>query len=112
MIQAPFTTAPFTTAIVRFRLRPGITLEEALGEVRHTVPIYQAEPDLIRKQISLDIEGGCGRSVYLWRDRAAATRFFERAAKMIEAQTGFAPEIELLDTHVLVDNATGEVVFP
>ena len=105
-------TAPYTTAIVRFRLRPGITLDEALGEIRHTVPVYQAEPELVRKQISLDIEGGEGRSVYLWRDRAAAERFFARAAEMIRAQTGFAPEVELLDTYVVVDNDTGEAVFP
>lgn len=100
------------TAIVRFRLRPGITMEEALGEVRHTVPIYQAEPDLVRKQIHLDPARGEGRSVYLWRSREAAERFFDRARPMIKAQTGFEPEVELLDTQVLFDKQSGEVVFP
>lgn len=108
----PVAHTPYVTAIVRFRLRPGITLPEALDEVRHTVPIYRAEPALVRKQIHLDVGRGEGRSIYLWRDRAAAEAFFERARPMIAAQTGAEPEVELLPTHVLVDNSTGEVAFP
>ncbi len=63
------------TALVHFALRPGITLEEAIEEVRHTIPIYEAEPALIRKQIGLDPENGEGFSVYLWKDRGRPNGF-------------------------------------
>ncbi len=99
------------TAIVRFKLRPGITREQALEEVRHTVPIYQSQPALIRKQIALDLEAGEGRSIYLWSEREAAERFFEMARPMLRQQTGAEPEIELLETQVVVDNSTGDVIF-
>jgi len=103
-------STPVLTAIVRFRLPPGQTMEAALAEVARTVPLYQsAGPALIRKAIHLDIAAGTGTSVYHWSDRAAAEGFFAMAKKHIEAATGHAPEVELLDTHVYVDNASGTV---
>lgn len=100
------------TAIVTFRLTPGETHEEALAEIRKTVPLYQrAGPALIRKAIHIDAEKGVGRSVYLWQDRASAERFFEMAKANIKAKTGHEPLVEYLDCHVLVDNASGEVSY-
>ena len=100
------------TTIVRFRLAPGETHEQALEEIRRTIPIYQAAgPALIRKAIHLDAAAGAGRSIYLWADRASAEAFFARASAMIKAKTGHAPEVEYLDCHVLVDNLAGEVTF-
>lgn len=100
------------TAIVRFKLAPGESHAEALAQIRKTVPLYQsAGPALIRKQISIDAEKGEGRSIYLWQDRASAERFFEMAKAHIKAQTGQEPEVELLETHVLVDNEKGEVTY-
>jgi hypothetical protein len=99
------------TAIVRFKLRPGITREQALEDIKHTVPLYQSQPALIRKQISLDFERGEGMSVYLWTERSAAEAFFEMARPILKQQTGAEPEITLHDTYVLVDNSTGAVQF-
>lgn len=100
------------STIVRFRLPEGETREEALAEIRKTVPIYQAAaPALIRKAIHIDAEAGVGRSIYLWTDRAPAEAFFARASAMIAAKTGHAPEIEYLECDVVVDNSTGEVTF-
>lgn len=100
------------TTIVRFRLAPGETRDQALEEIKRTVPIYQAAaPALIRKQISIDAEKGEGCSVYLWRDREAAERFFERARVMIKAKTGHEPDVEFLTCDVLVDNQSGEILF-
>lgn len=108
---APMTTLPLFTAIVRFQLRPGIDRAQALDEIRHTIPLYQAQPALIRKQISLDLEQGRGMSIYLWRDRAAAERFYDMARPKLREQTGAEPEIEIHETQVLVDNVSGEVVI-
>ena len=100
------------TTIVRFKLPPGESHEVALGEISHTIPLYQrAGPALIRKQICLDAEKGEGRSIYLWKDRASAEAFFEMATANIKARTGRVPEIEYLETHVIVDNQTNEVIF-
>jgi hypothetical protein len=95
------------TAIVRFQLRPGISREQALEEIRHTIPIYQKQAALIRKQISLDLERSQGMSVYLWKDRAAAEAFYEMARPILKQQTGHDPEITLHETQVLVEIALG-----
>jgi hypothetical protein len=100
------------TTIVNFKLAPGETHDQALEEIRKTLPIYQAAaPELVRKAIHLDADAGVGRSIYLWTDRAAAEAFFARASKMIEEKTGHAPEIEYLDCDILVDNTSGEITF-
>jgi hypothetical protein len=99
------------TAIVRFKLRPGITREQALDDIKHTIPLYQAQADLVRKQISLDLDRGEGMSVYLWKARASAEKFYEMARPILKEQTGAEPEITLHDTVVVVDNSTGEVSF-
>lgn len=100
-----------TTAIVRFRLRPGTTRAQALEDIRHTIPLYQAQPALVRKQISLDLERSEGMSVYLWKERAAAEAFYDMARPILKQQTGHEPEISLHDTYVVVDNIAGEVTF-
>jgi hypothetical protein len=98
------------STIVRFRLPPGETQAEALAEIHKTLPIYQAAaPALIRKAIHIDAEAGMGTSIYLWADRAPAEAFFARAAEMIKAKTGHAPDVEYLECNILVDNAAGEV---
>lgn len=100
------------TVIVRFKLPPGESHEAALAEISHTIPLYQrAGPALIRKQICIDAARGEGRSIYLWSDRAAAEAFFAMATANIKARTGQVPEIEYLETHVVVDNNLGEVTF-
>jgi hypothetical protein len=99
------------TAITSFKLRPGISRQEALNEIRETIPIYQSQPALIRKYICLDMEKQEGKGIYLWRDRGAAEAFFEKASIMIEKQTGSVPQITLLDTPVIVDNDRNEVII-
>ena len=98
------------STIVRFRLPPGETREEAMAEIQKTLPIYQAAaPALIRKAIHIDADAGSGTSIYLWTDRAPAEAFFARASEMIKAKTGRAPDVEYLECSILVDNSAGEV---
>lgn len=98
------------STIVRFRLPPGETHDEAMTEIQNTLPIYQAAaPALIRKAIHIDADAGIGTSIYLWADRASAEAFFARASAMIKAKTGHAPEVEYLQCNILVDNSAGEV---
>jgi uncharacterized protein YjcR len=100
------------TAIVRFKLRAGDDQAAALTEIDKTIPLYQrAGPDLMRKQISIDAERGEGCSVYLWRSREAAEAFFAMAKAHIKAQTGHEPQVQLMETQVVVDNERGEVIW-
>lgn len=97
------------TAIVRFKLRPDVKPDDVLEEIRAQIPMYQAQPALVRKQISLDFARGEGVSVYLWRDREAAEQFFAMARTILRQQTGAEPDITLVDTQIVVDNAAGTV---
>lgn len=96
------------TVIVRFGLRPGIEIQQALAEIGAMLPLYNSQSSLIHKQISLDRANGTGTSVYLWEDRAAAEKFFEMARPMLVKQTGAEPQIEILETQIFIDNRRGE----
>lgn len=97
------------TAITRFRLRPGLTREQAIEEIKETIPMYMGRPGLVRKYICLNFEEGWGCGVYLWESRQQAEQFFAFARQKIREQTGSEPEISLLETPVIVDNLTGAV---
>jgi hypothetical protein len=97
------------TAISKFRLREGITREEALDDIEESLPAYKGRAGLIRKYIGLDLERGEGRGIYLWESREAAEPFFQFAREMIKKQTGFEPEIEFWETPVIVDNGEDSV---
>jgi hypothetical protein len=97
------------TAISKFKLRPGLTHEKAIEEIKETIPVYKGRPGLVRKYICLDFEKGYGCGIYLWKTREQAEQFFAFARAKIREQTGSDPEITLLDTPVIVDNLTGEV---
>lgn len=99
------------TAITKFSLRPGLTREQAIEEIKETIPVYQHQPAFVRKYICLDMDKREGRGIYLWTDRTAAEAFFARARDMIRKQTGSEPEIVILDTPVIVDKASGEVII-
>jgi hypothetical protein len=95
------------TAIVRFPLPSGTTLEDAKSMFEKSAPNYKAVPGLVRKYylFGADRTGG---GVYLWDSRDAADRQYSPAWKsMIEQKFGTAPEITFYDTPVIVDNAAG-----
>ncbi|HPF28292.1 MAG TPA: hypothetical protein P5528_09895 [Steroidobacteraceae bacterium] len=98
------------TGISRFKLRPGLTKEKAIEEIHETIPVYKGRPGLVRKYICLNFEEGYGMGIYLWENRADAEKFYAFARAKIKEQTGSEPEITLLDTPVIVDNVTGEVM--
>ena len=99
------------TEIVTFRLPQGMTREEALAKFRLSIPIWQANPDLIRKAYLFD-EASCqGGGVYLWKNVEAAklahgAEFQER----IRSTYGGDPEIRYFETPILVDNSIQQVI--
>ena len=93
------------TAIVRFPLPKGTSLETAKAMFEKSVSNYQGAAGLIRKYY-LYGEDGVGGGVYLWESREAAERQYSAAWKsMIAEKFGTSPEISYYETPVIVDNS-------
>jgi hypothetical protein len=96
------------TAIVRFKLKPGTTLEAATELFKGSAPKYQNLPGLVRKYYLLGDSHGGG--VYLWKSRTDAEKVYNAEwRRMIADRYGQEPEITYYETPVIVDNANQEV---
>jgi len=95
-------------ASVRFRLRPGTSLEDATKAFEASTPKYRDAPGLITKYYVFG--NGKGGGIYLWESRQAAERLYTAQWKqMIAERYGAEPEIEWLENPVTVDNVSGRV---
>jgi len=94
------------TAIVRFPLPKGTSLEDAKAMFEKSVPNYKSSPGLVRKYYLFG-EDRTGGGVYLWESREAAARQYSAGWRsMIEQKFGTAPEITYYETPVIVDNVS------
>ncbi|MFN0262963.1 monooxygenase [Tepidamorphus sp. 3E244] len=92
------------TAIVRFPLPPGTSLEEAKTLFEQSAPNYEGADGLVRKYYLFG-EGPEGGGVYLWESREAADKVYSQEwRQMIAERYGKAPEISYFETPVIVDN--------
>jgi hypothetical protein len=92
------------TAIVRFPLPTGTSLQDAKAMFEKSVPAYKGASGLIRKYYLFG-EDRTGGGVYLWQSRAAADHQYSQVWRnMIEEKFGTAPEITYYDTPVIIDN--------
>ena len=99
------------TEIVLFRLPAGMSREDAVAKYRLSIPIWQANPDLIRKTFLYDAASLRGGGVYLWKNidaakRAHGSEFQER----IRATFGDQPEFQYFDTPIIIDNAAVQII--
>lgn len=93
------------TAIVRFPLPKGMTLEDAKTLYEKSAPNYRGAHGLVRKYYLFG-QNQVGGGVYLWESREAAEKMYSPTwRKMITERYGSAPEITYYDTPVIVDNA-------
>lgn len=96
------------TAIVKFPLPQGTTLDAARQMFEMSAPNYEGAPGLIRKYYLFD-EAPTGGGVYLWESREDAERQYSDAWKeMIGKKFGTAPEIAYFETPVVVDNSSSQ----
>ena len=98
------------TAVVNWRVAPGVDRKTLLESFKKSIPVYQGLPGLVRKYICFDLESNQGFGIYLWEARAQAEAFFEMAKPIIRGETGFEPIVKLYETPIVVDNLTGEVL--
>jgi hypothetical protein len=92
------------TAIVRFPLTPGTSLEEATALFESTAPRYRAIDGLKRKYYLYHEDGSAG-GVYLWQSREQADAMYNDAwRQLIADKYGSAPEITYFETPVIVES--------
>jgi hypothetical protein len=94
------------TAIVRFELPPGTSLEAAKAMFEKSAPNYKGVQGLVRKYYLFG-DDGTGGGVYLWESREAADALYNDAwRKMISERFGNPPRISYYESPVIVDNST------
>ncbi len=98
------------TAIVRFSLPEGTTLDDARTMFKGSAPNYRSVAGLVRKYYLFDPAGTAG-GVYLWESRAAADRLYtDEWRQMISDKFGAPPEVSYFESPVIVDNVTNQIV--
>ena len=99
------------TAITTFRLPKPITRDEARQIFLSTAPKYQGVPGLVRKVYVLSEEGDTAGGIYLWKSRADAEAMYTEAWKdFVRGTYGTEPSVTYLDSPVVVDNLTNEIL--
>ena len=97
------------TAIVTFKIPPGMTREQWLEHIKPVSARFQNIPGLIRKQFLFN-ENGTGGGVYLWETRAAAEACYAGPwRENVRKIAGADPDIAWFETQIVVDNETNEI---
>ena len=99
------------TAITKFKLSNPVTLEEAKNIFLSTAPKYRDVPGLFSKCYVLFDNGHAVGGIYLWNSRADAEKIYTESWKAyVKEKYGSEAEITYLDTPVVVDNISGEIL--
>ena len=97
-------------AIVTFQLPKPTTLAEITKTFQATAPKYQGMAGLLRKNYILSEDGRRAGGVYVWNSRADADRVYTPEWKaFVQDKYGSAPQIEYLNSPVMVDNRDGTI---
>ena len=97
-------------AIVTIHLPEKATLEEISKIFQATAPKYQGMSGLLRKNYWLSEDGQRSGGVYVWESREAADKVYTPEWKaFIENKYGSAPELEFVNSPVMVDNREGTI---
>jgi len=99
------------TAVVRFKLTEGTSLDDAAAIFQGTAPRYRGMTGLLRKYYLFDPDTGTGGGCYLFESRDAAEAVFDDAWRaLIKEKYGAEPNIDYFETPVVVDNVSDEIV--
>jgi hypothetical protein len=99
------------TVIATYQLPKAITRGEARTIFLSTAPQYQGVPGLLRKYYVLSQDGSSVGGIYLWRSRAEADAMYTESWRaFVREKYGTDPSLAYLDSPVVVDNLTHEIV--
>ena len=93
---------PAVGVLVAIVTPAGVGRERLVAEFRAAVPVYRRIDGLLRKYFTIGADGTFG-GVYLWRDQAAADRWFDAAwHERVKKTYGTPARIEWFDTPILL----------
>lgn len=99
------------TVIAQFKLPQPMTRAQAREVFLSTAPRYKGLTGLIRKYYILSEDGATAGGVYLWQSRAEADRMYtEEWKRFVREKYGTDPMLTYLDTPVVVDNVSQQVL--
>jgi hypothetical protein len=99
------------TVIAMYRLPKVLSPDEARTTFLGTAPKYLGVPGLVRKYYLLAQDGKSVGGIYLWNSRAEADALYTDSWKaFVREKYGTEPSLTYLDTPVVVDNLTHEVI--
>ena len=99
------------TVIVTFQLPKPMTQDEARKTFLSTAPKYQGVAGLVRKYYVRSQDGSTAGGIYLWTSRAEADAMYTDSWKaFVREKYGTDPSVTYLDTPVVVDNLTHEIL--
>jgi hypothetical protein len=99
------------TVIVEFSLPQPVTRAQAKDIFLGTAPKYLALPGLVRKYYILSADGATAGGVYLWRAREDAERVYTDEWKaFVRGKYGADPKLTWLETPVVVDNVSEQII--
>lgn len=99
------------TALTSFTLPQPISRDDAVAIFRSTAPTYRGVPGLIRKTYVLYPDGVTVGGIYLWQSRAAAEAMYSDDWRdFVRGKYGCEPQVTYLDSPVVVDNVTQDII--
>lgn len=99
------------TVIATFKLPKPLSLQEAKAIFQSTAPKYQDQQGLVRKYYVLSEDGTTAGGVYLWRSREEAEALYTDDWKaFIQSKYGSEPSLVYMQSPVIVDNTTHQVL--
>jgi hypothetical protein len=99
------------TVIATYQLPKPITRDEARRIFLSTAPKYQGVPGLVRKYYVLSQDGNSVGGIYLWNSRAEADALYTESWRaFVLEKYGTEPSLTYLDSPVVVDNLTHEIL--
>jgi hypothetical protein len=99
-------------AIVTFRLAEARSLEDMKRVFEGTAPKYLKLPGLLRKNYFLSEDGLRAGGIYVWESKARAENFYSPAwQEFVTGKYGVPPEIQYIDSPVMVDNGSGAIII-
>jgi hypothetical protein len=99
------------TAIATFQLPKPITLDQAREIFLSTAQKYQGITGLIRKYYLFSQDATTVGGIYLWRSRAEADALYTESWRaLVKEKYGTKPTVTYIESPVVVDNLTHEII--
>ncbi len=98
------------TEVVTWKMPSDMTREQLHAAFRKSLPVWTANPDLVRKSFIYDsVNRVCG-GVYLWKSIENAKQWHGEAfQKRVKEVYGGEPTFTYFETAIALDNASGTV---